>query len=246
MIQGFAGLHKQAPSVAGPARASSLRHVAGSWDGLAATDWFCRPRDDGRVPYLGTLLQGHLNSEYFNGFWTVNLRHGVLGSMRTRPHAWKKGIAITPGAAIAGELVDTRSEPPHVSSVPIDSATFRDAMSSVAAPVTVVTTMDGATPYGTTVSSFWALAMTPPLVMFALDGRSRLLTALQRNPRLAINILGHGQEGLATTFAQPRADRFCDSGWYTSAGLPRLPGIAAWFECRGEQVITAGGHEIRA
>ena len=126
----------------------------------------------------------------------------------------------------------------------IDPAAFRHAMSSVAAPVTVVTTMDGATPYGTTVSSFSSLSMTPPLVMFALDGRSRLLAALQSNSRLAVNVLGHGQEGLATTFAQPRADRFCDSDWYTSSGLPRLPGIAAWFECRGEQVITAGDHEI--
>lgn len=142
------------------------------------------------------------------------------------------------------DLDDTECTPQQASSVTIDPAAFRDAMSRVAAPVTVVTTMDRSGPCGTTVSSFSSLSMSPPLVMFALDRRSQLLVALRNNRRLAVNVLGHGQDGLATTFARRQADRFCDSGWYPSAGLPRLPGIAAWFECRGERFIAAGDHEI--
>jgi flavin reductase (DIM6/NTAB) family NADH-FMN oxidoreductase RutF len=121
---------------------------------------------------------------------------------------------------------------------------FRDAMSRVAAPVTVVTTMVGSTPFGTTVSSFSSLSMHPPLVMFALDRRSQLLAALRANRHLGVNVLEHRQHEVAAAFSRRQADRFSDSGWYASAGLPRLPGITAWLECRGDRFIEAGDHEI--
>jgi len=105
--------------------------------------------------------------------------------------------------------------------------------------------MDGATPYGTTVSSFSSLSMTPPLVMFALDGRSRTADGSPAQSAVGHQYSRSRSGGVGNDLRPARADRFCDSGVYTSGrGLPRLPGIAAWFECSGEQLITAGDHEI--
>jgi hypothetical protein len=57
---------------------------------------------------------------------------------------------------------------------------FRDLMSAVCAPVTVVTTADEDGPHGTTVSAFASLSLRPPLVTVALDRRSGLLGRWRR------------------------------------------------------------------
>lgn len=119
---------------------------------------------------------------------------------------------------------------------------FRDLMAGVCAPVTVVTTLDGETPVGTTVSSFASLSLEPPLVTVAFDRRSSVLAAILQRRRFGINLLGHGQEDLATRFAARVDDRFAGVGWHLSSGMPRLDGTAGWVVCSLREAVEGGDH----
>lgn len=82
------------------------------------------------------------------------------------------------------------------------TAAFREVMSGVATPVSVVTAMDDGRPHGTTVSAFSSLSMQPPMVLVALDRRSELLGLITSSLRFGINVLGGGQSALALAFAR--------------------------------------------
>src|SRR5580692_259127 len=99
---------------------------------------------------------------------------------------------------------------------------FRDLMSAVCAPVTVVTTADEAGPHGATVSAFASLSLRPPLVTVALDRRSALLARVLAAGRLGVNLLGSADDDIARRFAQSGVDRFTGVPWTLAQGLPRL------------------------
>lgn len=115
-------------------------------------------------------------------------------------------------------------------------------MAAVCTPVTIVTTMADGQPCGATVSSFASLSLTPPLVSVAFDRRSTVLARIRTAGRFAVSLLGHGQEGVATLFATPGADRFTGTAWYADRGLPRLEAAAGWMTCHLHQVVEAGDH----
>jgi flavin reductase (DIM6/NTAB) family NADH-FMN oxidoreductase RutF len=126
----------------------------------------------------------------------------------------------------------------------IDPRRFRDLMTAVCAPVTVVTTTHEVAAYGATVSSFASLSLEPPLVTIALDRRSALLAHILAVGRFGVNLLGHNQEDLATLFARHGADRFAETGWHLDHGLPRLDGAAGWVVCGVHSVVPGGDHEL--
>ncbi|MFI5952848.1 flavin reductase family protein [Cryptosporangium sp. NPDC051539] len=130
----------------------------------------------------------------------------------------------------------------------IDRQTFVELMSGVCAPVTVVTTTgaDGR-PHGSTVSSFASLSLDPPLVSFALDRTSTLLTHLRPGDRVGVNILAAHQQELASGFAR-RSDgpgrKFDGIPWTVRAGLPHLPGSAGWTAGRVDRHVDGGDHVL--
>jgi flavin reductase (DIM6/NTAB) family NADH-FMN oxidoreductase RutF len=124
----------------------------------------------------------------------------------------------------------------------IDEQRFRDLMSAVCAPVTVVTTAVEGLPYGTTVSAFASLSLDPPLVSVALDRGSSLLAPIRTAGRFGVNILGHSQDDLAIVFSRRDVDRFGAVDWYGDAGLPRLSDAPSWMECDLHQTVEAGDH----
>jgi flavin reductase (DIM6/NTAB) family NADH-FMN oxidoreductase RutF len=126
----------------------------------------------------------------------------------------------------------------------VDPDVFREVMASVPAPVTVVTTLADGRPHGSTVSSFASLSLDPPMVLVALDRDSRVLHGLRRTGRFAVNVLSSGQAGLALTFARRGDGRFDDVPWSLCAGLPRLPGAAAWLACELDGIAAGGDHRI--
>src|SRR5260370_19552033 len=78
---------------------------------------------------------------------------------------------------------------------------FREVMSSVATPVSVVTTMGGGgQPFGTTVSAFASLSMTPPMVLVALDQGSDLLDQVRTSGVFGLNVLASPQSSPARPF----------------------------------------------
>nr|WP_051033767.1 flavin reductase family protein [Rhodococcus sp. JVH1] len=118
-------------------------------------------------------------------------------------------------------------------------------MGAVCSPVTVITTLtpDGR-PHGTTVSSFASLSMEPPMVSFALDRGSELLRHLHESGRAGINLLSHGQESLAVTFARRGADKFEDVRWRVESGVPRLHGDGGWIAVTVDNFVAGGDHEM--
>ena len=127
----------------------------------------------------------------------------------------------------------------------VQPQTFRDMMSSVCAPVTVVTTVTtDAKPVGATVSSFASLSLDPPLVTVAFDRGSSVLAHILAAQRFGVNLLGHAQADLALLFATREADRFGRTDWHLEDGLPRLDGAAGWLECDLYEALAGGDHML--
>ncbi|MGW2189523.1 flavin reductase family protein [Streptomyces sp. NPDC001719] len=121
---------------------------------------------------------------------------------------------------------------------------FRDAMAGVCSPVTIVTAAENGTPYGVTVSAFTSLSLRPAMVSVALDRSSNVLTRILATGRFGVNVLGHDQDDLATTFARRLPDRFAASGapWRHDHGLPRLTEAPGWLVCELGSTVEGGDH----
>ena len=126
----------------------------------------------------------------------------------------------------------------------VDAVVFREALAAVAAPVAVVTSLDGDRPHGTTVSAFCSLSLDPPLVLVSLDRGSDLLQMVRRSQRYGINVLSHDQEEIATRFARKGVDKFEAVPWTLDTDLPRLDGTASWIACRLHELVEGGDHMI--
>jgi flavin reductase (DIM6/NTAB) family NADH-FMN oxidoreductase RutF len=121
---------------------------------------------------------------------------------------------------------------------------FRAVMAGVATPVSVVTTLAGGRPHGTTVSAFASLSMDPPMVLVSLDRGSSLLTRLAVGRAFGVNVLGSEQAPLALAFARKGADKFAGVGWEVDGGAPRLTGSSGWLACTVAQLVEGGDHVI--
>lgn len=129
---------------------------------------------------------------------------------------------------------------------PPDAAALRAALGGFATGVTVVTCRgDDGQAVGLTVSSFNALSLEPPLVLWSLRLASPSLPAFDQASHFAINVLGEGQVDLSRRFASGRLDKFDDGTWSAGVGgAPVLAGCSATFECRCWSRQTAGDHRL--
>lgn len=126
----------------------------------------------------------------------------------------------------------------------LDGREFRRALGCFATGVTVVTTVaaDGAYA-GLTVSSFNALSLNPPLVLWSLGLASTLTRDFEAASHFAVNVLADGQIALSRRFASRAAHKFAKLDVRSGAGgAPLLPDCAAWFECRTVSRATRGDH----
>jgi len=123
----------------------------------------------------------------------------------------------------------------------INEQAFRDLMTGVCAPVTIVTTHDGA-PHGATVSAFASLSLRPPMVTVALDRASGVLARILDKGRFGVNVLGRGQDDLALVFARRGAGKFDGVAWHHDHGLPRLTDAPSWLVCDLAQAVEGGDH----
>jgi flavin reductase (DIM6/NTAB) family NADH-FMN oxidoreductase RutF len=121
---------------------------------------------------------------------------------------------------------------------------FRDVMSGVCAPVTIVTTTIDGRPHGATVSSFASLSLSPPMVSVALEERSSLLQAVLAAGRYGVVVLRDGQQDLASRFARRDVDRFDGTPWELDHGLPRLTSGGGWLVCELAEAVAGGDHML--
>src|SRR5262249_19878162 len=113
----------------------------------------------------------------------------------------------------------------------VDAGTFRAVMASVCTPVSVVTTMAGDRPHGSTVSAFASLSLNPPMILVSLDLGSDLLRHIEGSGTFGLNILRDSQADLAVSFARKGNDKFDGVSWVLHGGIPRLTGCAGWLGC---------------
>jgi flavin reductase (DIM6/NTAB) family NADH-FMN oxidoreductase RutF len=121
---------------------------------------------------------------------------------------------------------------------------FREALSRVPAPVTIVTTSADERSHGTTVSAFSSLSADPPLVLVALDHSSDLLELLRASGRFAVNLLAAGQEEIGLVCARKGTGKLDCVEWRPEHGLPRIEGAAAWLVCEIHELLPGGDHVI--
>ena len=126
----------------------------------------------------------------------------------------------------------------------MDQQQFKDAMSQLAAAVTVVTTGTAERPHGTTVSAFMSLSLEPPMVLVSLDQRSSLLAQLAVGAPIGINVLSTEQGELARRFATRGVDRFSGVRWCMADGAPKLDGNHTWVAGTVARLIEAGDHVL--
>jgi flavin reductase (DIM6/NTAB) family NADH-FMN oxidoreductase RutF len=135
--------------------------------------------------------------------------------------------------------------PPIPGAQAVVAELFVESMASVCTPVSIVSTRtEAGQAYGTTVSAFASLSLDPPMVTISLDRESVLLGHVLRSGRIGINVLAHGQQDLATTFARSRPDKFEHASWKWDNGLPRIDNVASWLACEVERTVPGGDHII--
>ncbi len=129
---------------------------------------------------------------------------------------------------------------------PADAATLKRAFGSFATGITIVTGMrpDGQ-PFGLTASSFQAVSLAPPLVLYNVQRGAASLDFLAARQMFCANVLRHDQAWMARQFAERRPDRFSGVDWTPGlGGCPLIDGALASFECRLWTTYDGGDHVI--
>jgi flavin reductase ActVB len=128
----------------------------------------------------------------------------------------------------------------------VDPTQFREAMSRLAAGVSIVTSAaaDG-TPYGLTATAVCSVSLEPPIVLASLASSSATHEAITAGRRFALNFLGREDADLARRFSSSAMNKFVGVSWRAgSAGCPVLPGALAVCECLVERAIPVGDHTV--
>lgn len=123
---------------------------------------------------------------------------------------------------------------------------FRQALSRLAAGVSVITTVspDGHR-LGLTATAVTSVSLDPPLVLACIDNRSRSIEAIEAGARFIIHFLSAEQEALGRHFASRAADKFIGVDYeLTESGCPRLRGVLASVECVQYAWYPGGDHTI--
>jgi flavin reductase (DIM6/NTAB) family NADH-FMN oxidoreductase RutF len=129
---------------------------------------------------------------------------------------------------------------------PVDPPALRATLGRFVTGVTVITTRcprDNTA--GVTVSSFNALSLDPPLILWSLSLNAPSLKVFRDSERFAVNILAEDQSAIALQFARSAPDKFADVE--TTAGIggvPLIDGAVAHIECTVEHRYPGGDHEL--
>jgi flavin reductase (DIM6/NTAB) family NADH-FMN oxidoreductase RutF len=135
-----------------------------------------------------------------------------------------------------------------VSTNNVDPDEFKAALGSWPAGVTIVTTRDGDSVYGLTVSSFSSLSFEPLMILVCVNNTNHFLEMAQRSGVFAVSILAQGQDAVSNAFAASGRDpvpSYAEHGvTKMTTGSPVFDGAAAHLDCELEQAVPAGDHTI--
>ncbi|MEU7045598.1 flavin reductase [Streptomyces varsoviensis] len=125
---------------------------------------------------------------------------------------------------------------------------FRDAMATLSAGVSIVTTDGPGGRAGLTVSAVCSVTDTPPTLLVCVNRSSRSHGVFRANEQVCVNVLGTGHEDVALAFAGRVAaeERFAVTrdAWDGSYGAPVLRGAAASVLGRVAGAVERGSHTV--
>lgn len=125
----------------------------------------------------------------------------------------------------------------------VDPRGLRDACSSFATGVTVISTRTDEGDHGMTANAFMSVSLDPPLITISLDRNSKMREKIRASGRYAVNVLARDMEPVAMHFAG-RHDPTLATIFAERGGLPVLPGALATFLADVDQEVEAGDHTL--
>ena len=126
-----------------------------------------------------------------------------------------------------------------------DTRAFRQALGQFPTGVCVVTCVVDGLRLGMTVSSFNALSLNPPLVLFSIGKHTASLPLWERAGEYVVNVLAEHQTDLSERFARRSLKTWEGLSYAISSfGAPLLANVAAVFECAAEARHPAGDHAL--
>ncbi|MGH7043077.1 MAG: flavin reductase [Acetobacteraceae bacterium] len=133
--------------------------------------------------------------------------------------------------------------------MPVSKDQYREAMARLGAAVNVITTDGPGGRAGFTASAVCSVTDTPPTLLVCANRSNDSYPAFTANQVLCVNTLTAAQQGLSPLFAgltdHPIAARFDTAAWITLAtGAPALAEAAVAFECRIDQIVEVGTHDV--
>ncbi|MEM8702095.1 MAG: flavin reductase [Pseudomonadota bacterium] len=133
--------------------------------------------------------------------------------------------------------------------LPLDTQSFREAMSRIAAAVHVVTTDGPGGQQGATVSAACSVSDDPPSILICLNRQTRVHSAVLQNRCFCLNTLSDDHEGISDSFAGrdnlEMSERFSRADWTRLAtGCPALDSARLSVDCEIYSVSEMGTHSI--
>lgn len=128
----------------------------------------------------------------------------------------------------------------------IEPAEFRRVLGHFPTGVTVVTASGADGPLGVAIGSFASISLEPPLVGFFIGLSSTSWGPIREAGSFCVNILCEDQLELCGTMASKVDDKFSGILWEPApvSGSPVLPDVHGFIDCRLEDVVTVGDHEL--
>ena len=128
----------------------------------------------------------------------------------------------------------------------IEPGEFRRVLGHFPTGVTVVTASGADGPLGVAIGSFASISLEPPLVGFFIGLSSTSWGPIREAGSFCVNILCEDQLELCGTMASKADDKFSGILWDPApvSGAPVLPDVHGFIDCRLEDVVTVGDHEL--
>ena|ERR1051326_4932939 len=125
---------------------------------------------------------------------------------------------------------------------------FKQTFSRWASGITIVTTRREGGIHGMTASSFSSLSLYPPLIMIAVDKRTRTHSRIEEQRAFGVMILRLGQEEISNRGAGFRGEEgnyLIDVPHHEEVtGAPILDECSAWMDCSLYASHDGGDHTI--
>ena len=130
----------------------------------------------------------------------------------------------------------------------VEQTLFREAMSTLAASVTIITTDGTGGRHGMTATAVCSVSDEPATVLACINRSSTMNARVKENGVMCLNVLGGQHQDLSMLFANSRIsieERFAKARWGRSAtGSPVLEDALIALDCEVSEVTEVGTHSV--